>query len=65
MVAEARSTLEAAQDAGKEVQREQEEINGLKYSLAAEQNRLSSLEKIILGREQRLEEEIAVCTVFL
>lgn len=63
MVAEARSTLEAAQDAGAEVQREREEINVLKHSLAAEQKRVSSLEKNIQGREQQIEEEMLVCTM--
>ncbi|XP_034251099.1 golgin subfamily A member 4-like isoform X2 [Thrips palmi] len=64
MVAEARSTLEAAQDAAKEVQREREEINELKHNLAFEQKRLSSLEKNIQGREQQLEEEMLRAKAF-
>lgn len=60
MVAEARSTLEAAQEAGKEVQREREEIMALKSFINTEQKRLDNLEKEIQAREQRIEENIMV-----
>lgn len=60
MVAEARSTLEAAQEAGKEVQREREEIMALKSFVNSEQKRLDNLEREIQAREQRIEENIMV-----
>ncbi|KAJ1529339.1 hypothetical protein ONE63_006127 [Megalurothrips usitatus] len=57
MVAEARSMLEAAHEAGTEVQKEREDIRALKNSLTAEQKRISVLEKEIQARERRLMEE--------
>ena len=57
MVAEARATLEAAQEAGREVQREREETMMMKLSLNAEQKRLETLEREIRARELQMEEE--------
>lgn len=57
MVAEARSTLEAAQEAGREVEREREEIMMMKLNLNSEQRHLETAEREIRAREQQIEEE--------
>ncbi|XP_052128853.1 trichohyalin-like isoform X2 [Frankliniella occidentalis] len=59
MVAEARSTLEAAQEAGKDVQKEREEVMALKISYNAEHMHLQTLRQELQIREQTVNEELA------